>query len=68
MSLYRCQAESLSMCFWFIGWERVISVGTVDCSKKHNIELCRNYDVKGYPSLMVSMSQYLRCGTGRLWV
>lgn len=34
------------------GWQRVISVGAVDCSKKHNIDLCRTYDVKGYPSLM----------------
>ncbi|CAC5422405.1 QSOX [Mytilus coruscus] len=34
------------------GWQKVISVGAVDCSQKENIPLCRDYDIQGYPAII----------------
>ncbi|XP_057369617.1 sulfhydryl oxidase 1-like [Daphnia carinata] len=33
------------------GWEKVITVGAVDCAKDENIPLCRDYEIMGYPTL-----------------
>ncbi|VDI39827.1 Hypothetical predicted protein [Mytilus galloprovincialis] len=34
------------------GWQKVISIGAVDCSQNDNIPLCRNYDIQGYPAII----------------
>ncbi|XP_076091169.1 sulfhydryl oxidase 1-like [Mytilus galloprovincialis] len=34
------------------GWQKVISIGAVDCSQNNNIPLCRNYDIQGYPAII----------------
>lgn len=37
--------------FLFLGWEKVIKVGAIDCAKDENIPICREYEVMGYPTL-----------------
>ncbi|XP_069119679.1 sulfhydryl oxidase 2-like [Argopecten irradians] len=33
------------------GWQTVIRVGAIDCSTTENLEICRNYNIKGYPTM-----------------
>ncbi|XP_060074737.1 sulfhydryl oxidase 2-like [Ylistrum balloti] len=33
------------------GWSGVIKVGAIDCSTTGNLDICRNYKIKGYPTM-----------------
>lgn len=45
---------SLMSLMSFPGWQKVIIVAAVDCSQKHNTDLCRTYNIPSYPSMVVS--------------
>ncbi|XP_033728711.1 sulfhydryl oxidase 2-like [Pecten maximus] len=33
------------------GWQSVIKLGAIDCSTTENLLICRNYNIKGYPTM-----------------
>lgn len=36
-----------------ITWKNVIDVAVVNCADSHNVKLCRDYDVSGYPTIKI---------------
>ncbi|KAK7095392.1 hypothetical protein V1264_006805 [Littorina saxatilis] len=38
------------------GWRRVVSVGAVDCANDDNLEICRDFDIEAYPSILVCLT------------
>lgn len=47
----RLAPEFSSMARDIQGWSEVVGVASVACSDTANSALCRNYDIKGYPSI-----------------
>uniref|UniRef100_A0A6P4FKH9 Sulfhydryl oxidase n=1 Tax=Drosophila rhopaloa TaxID=1041015 RepID=A0A6P4FKH9_DRORH len=45
-------------------WDRVLRIYAVDCAQEENVKVCRDFDVKGTPSLRYFPSNFLKLRYG----